>query len=148
MDSFGSILTEAPNVQIFTGKTAPGAVTAAQAFHVWRRPRNATMIDIFAVGAGGGGGLGHSASGSQHGGGGGGGSASLVRASFMAATLPEYLYIWTPLGGRGATSGNASGVGGFAIISVSPASIGTDFLLLQTGNGTAGAGSGARRASS
>lgn len=114
--------TEDGRVQWFIGNGSAPGTAASQGFQVWMKPRGVRFVSIWCLGAGGGGGGGASnAAGSAKGGGGGGGSGALSRMIFNASDLPDSLYIYTALGGVGATgnlgvaNGNAAGTTGDGI---------------------------------
>lgn len=88
-----------------------GAVTA-QGVQTWYKPRNATMINFFAISGGGGGGAGFQrGTGTAGGGGGSGASSGMARFLVPAIFVPEVLYIYVGAGGKGGVQGVSSGNG-------------------------------------
>lgn len=105
--------TPGMDVQYFTGHTAAsGFNPKATDCSIWKKPRGATMVHIFLIGAGGGGGGGSSqAAGTNKGGGGAGGSGAWTTMIVPALHLPDKLYVIAGAGGSGG-AGGATGVAG------------------------------------
>ena len=107
----------------------------------WIRPRGATMVNIFCLGAGSGGGGGASANSSSGAGGSGGGSSSISKLLIPAMFLPEYLYVITGQGGAGAAPWGTGVIGGYSFVSTQPGQgLGTTYLVLGAGGGPGGGG--------
>jgi hypothetical protein len=114
-------------------------------WETWRKPRGASMINIFCIGGGAGGGGGFTRAASSAGGGGGsGGSSPVTRVLIPACFIPDVLAIQVGAGGQGVGSGG--GVAGSGIVSVvsiqpSTATLFQDFIA-QSGGAPTGGGSG------
>ncbi len=103
LDAFHLPLRGNSNVQLFVPL---GAIADLNAYQVWSKPKNATMVAITCVSGGGGGGGGFSAAASSaRGGGSGGGSGGLSRVLIPAMFLPDVLYIRPGRGGAGGVAG-------------------------------------------
>lgn len=136
------------NIQIFM----PSA-SAATNWHTWLKPRNATMMNIFALSGGGGGGGGFAdIAGNARGGGGGGGSSGIMRVTIPLAFIPDVLYVQAGAGGLGVRSGGGvAGSGLLSYVSVAPSTNTMDVLCISgavaptgggTGTGAAAGGAG------
>lgn len=142
--------TEDGMVQWFTGTSTGQGAASRQGESIWFKPRGARFVSIFAIGAGGTGGFGATrTAGSAGGGGGGGGSASVTHNTYLAAMLPDSLYVH-------AAANDGTGTPGISFVSVyemSFASPTAQNLVILSGNpatpaanggngssGTAGAG--------
>jgi hypothetical protein len=91
-------------VSIYVGET--GTYFPYSGWYIWKKPDNASIVSIVAVGGGGGGGGGASQNYGTTGGAGGGGGGCPGCSAIMlipAAILPDYLYIFPGRGGQGGT---------------------------------------------
>ena len=108
-------MIDSQNLPQGRGKTEvfyPQGATIAQGVQIWNKPRNATMINFFAISGGGGGGAGFSKTPGSSGGGGGSGACSgVVRFLVPAIFVPDILYIQVGAGGKGGVPGVSSGNG-------------------------------------
>lgn len=135
------------DVQIFHG-TANSFIAAPVEGHQWRtwsKPRGKSMCWILAVGSGGGGGGGLSRTAGNPGGGGGGG-ASGAHSKFTGpvSMLPDILYIFVGMGGKGNTAAQAgtAGNGIPSAIAFYPHFTGPNYLLVSGGGNAVGGGTG------
>lgn len=134
------------NTQIFTTKGD---------FQIWNKPSNAKFINIFCLGSGAGGGNGMTGTATTaRRGGGGGGSGAYSIGSFIAALLPDMLYVFVGKGGAGGAAGttaNNGSAGALSYISVQPNNTAINIVLQSglavptagnsgTNSGTAGTG--------
>lgn len=114
-------------------------------FQVWRKPRGCALVEVLCIAGGGGGGGGAN---SATAGGGGGGAGAVSHYLFLAADLPDTLYIWVGRPGPGGAAGVSGGIGGFSLVLSSPdaTAAGARFCWANTGgagggtSGTAGTG--------
>jgi hypothetical protein len=131
-------------VQVFTGVslTSTRTSTTNAQWREWIKPRGASVVQIFVLGAGGGGGVGYPAgAGTQRQGGSGGGSGAQARATIPAMLLPDRLYIQTGLGGGGGVTGVRNGDnGGSTYVTVYPDTTADNVVVYAAGGSGANNG--------
>ena len=121
-------------------------------WQIWRKPPNAKLVSVLAIGGGGGGGSGGVAAstGVTKNSGGGGGSAAYALATYPGFAFPDVAYIQVGKGGLGGTQGTApvnGSAGSISYVSANPGTFLSD-LILASGAAAAGGGNGAGGAGS
>jgi hypothetical protein len=123
------------NQQTFTA-------TGANRWQTWNKPRNASFVHFFVLGAGGGGGAGFTpgAVGNSPGGS-GGGSGAQCSIVFLASFLPDVIYILAGLGGeagspQGAFTDGSAGTN--SLVTIYPLSSTPNYILCQAVGGGGG----------
>ena len=109
-------------------------------WHEWKKPRNVSMVSIWALGGGGGGGAGcnNSIATTNSGGGGGGASGGFTIAILPAFMVSDVLYVQPGQGGMGGLiSGTTSfpgANGGISYVSIGPYPVGKPGDMLDNNN--------------
>lgn len=137
-------LTEVNGGKVSVFLTAPHYNVPTAQWQTWRKPRNASLLYIFALGSGGGGGHGCEEidSAVNRGGGGGGGSAASCSLLIPAARVPDVLYVnVAPPGiGAGPDDGHNGNGGSLTYVSVERKQTAAAYLILRSGATAAGPG--------
>jgi transketolase C-terminal domain/subunit len=118
---------------------ATSGTSSSSNWLIWSKPKKAKFIRIWMLGGGGGGGAGQSILAASRNGGGGGGSSSISGGIFTANLLPDILYVWVGIGGKGAPTGFIGGGGGSAgdasYVSIRPNTTTQNVVLYANGGG-------------
>jgi hypothetical protein len=128
------------DVQIF----GPGDYGNGLSWQTWRRPRGCSMGHFITIGGGPGGGGGFSAAaGNPRGGGAGAASAAMSRLTIALDLLPSVIYAFVGVGGGGGAPGVAGANASPSYLALMPnLSTVANYILINSGNGNAGANPG------